>query len=357
MRAAVYCGTRNVYQDMIPSMKSLLIHSNVDKIYFLIEDDEFPYELPPEVECINVSNQQWFSEETCPNMKNRCSYMVLLRVVFTKIFPHLDKILTIDNDTIVKHNISELWDLNMADYYFAGATEPQFTKGTITYINMGVAMLNLQKLRDDHMDELLLQNLNTYYYQNAEQGCINDTCQGHILAIDKSYNVNQFTHKNRICTSTKIAHFAANPKWRTIPLVEKYRNIEIQRNIQDSSDVDFIIPHYNNIDGLRNTINSTFYKSFPHLHVIVVDDCSTKCDITILEKEYPGVKFIKSKVNGGPGAARQIGINNSSSPYLMFLDAGDKVSSRLAMSNALKTVAAQNDAYIYSFSWYNPVCK
>jgi len=38
-------------------MKSLLIHSNVEKIYFLIEDDEFPYKLPPEVECINVSKQ------------------------------------------------------------------------------------------------------------------------------------------------------------------------------------------------------------------------------------------------------------------------------------------------------------
>ena len=50
--------------------------------------------------------------------------MVLLRVVFTKIFPHLDKILTIDNDTIVKHNISELWDIDMTNYYFAGATEP-----------------------------------------------------------------------------------------------------------------------------------------------------------------------------------------------------------------------------------------
>jgi len=56
MRAAVYAGTRNVYQDMIPAMKSLLIHSNVEKVYFLIEDDTFPYPLPPEVECINVSN-------------------------------------------------------------------------------------------------------------------------------------------------------------------------------------------------------------------------------------------------------------------------------------------------------------
>ena len=67
-------------------------------------------------------------------MKNRCSYMVLLRVVFSKIFPSLDKILTIDNDTIVKSNISELWDMDLGDNYFAGCTEPFFTKSNITYL-------------------------------------------------------------------------------------------------------------------------------------------------------------------------------------------------------------------------------
>ena len=36
--------------------KSLLEHSNVEKIYFFIEDDIFPYALPQEIECINVSN-------------------------------------------------------------------------------------------------------------------------------------------------------------------------------------------------------------------------------------------------------------------------------------------------------------
>ena len=136
MRAAVYCGTRNVYEDMLPSARSLLVHSNVDKVYFLIEDDKFPYKLPKEVECINVSGQKWFNADTCPNMKNRCSYMVLLRAVFSKIFPHLDRILTIDNDTIVKGNISELWDLDLGDNYFAGCTEPYYTRGIITYINI-----------------------------------------------------------------------------------------------------------------------------------------------------------------------------------------------------------------------------
>lgn len=54
MKAAVYCGTRNLYRQMITAAKSLLIHSDVDKIYFLIEDDDFPYSLPPEIECLCV---------------------------------------------------------------------------------------------------------------------------------------------------------------------------------------------------------------------------------------------------------------------------------------------------------------
>ena len=57
MRTAVYAGTRNVYDRMLAPAKSLLMHSNVDKIYFLIEDNNFPDELPKEIECINVSNQ------------------------------------------------------------------------------------------------------------------------------------------------------------------------------------------------------------------------------------------------------------------------------------------------------------
>ena len=95
MRAAVYAGTRNIYADMIPSMKSLLMYSNVDKIYFLIEDDEFPYELPPEVECINVSNQKWFDPEG-PNFISKWSYMILLRAALTKLFPDLDRILSLE---------------------------------------------------------------------------------------------------------------------------------------------------------------------------------------------------------------------------------------------------------------------
>ena len=99
--------------------------------------------------------------------------MVLLRVVFSKIFPQLDRILTIDNDTIVRENISELWDLNLDGYYLAGCPEYKKTTENHIYINMGLAMLNLKKFREDGMDDKLLHDLNTYYFNEAEQSAIN----------------------------------------------------------------------------------------------------------------------------------------------------------------------------------------
>lgn len=348
MKAAVYAGTRNVYQDMIPSMKSLLIHSNVDKIYFLIEDDEFPYELPPEVECINVSNQRWF-DTSCINMKNRCSYMVLLRVVFCQIFPHLDRILTIDNDTIVKENISELWNLNMDDYYIAGCTEFQKTTPNFTYINMGVAMINLKKWREDELDKRLIQDLKTYYFEETEQTAINMACQGHILVLDSMYNRNNYTDLH--IGKEKIIHYAAVKKWQELPLIQKYRDIKVERNKPDNFDLDIIIPHYNNIVGLRETLKSMDYGLAT---ITVVDDCSTKLDgFEQLKKDFPRVNFLQLDHNSGPGAARQKGIESTHNPYFMFMDAGDCIASQKALAKAIKEIPIHSQAYIIGYTWWN----
>lgn len=348
MRAAVYCGTRNVYQDMIPSMKSLLIHSNVDKIYFLIEDDEFPYELPPEVECINVSNQQWFKSD-CINMKNRCSYMVLLRVVFCQIFPHLDRILTMDNDTIVRENISELWDLNLNNYYIAGCLEPYKSKPNFTYINMGVAMINLKKWRKDGLDQKLVQDLHTYYFEETEQTAINMACQGHTLILDHMYNRNNYTDLK--LGKEKIIHYAAVKGWQQLPLVEKYRQITIKRNQSDDFSLDIIIPYYNNIEGLRDTLNSINYGLAT---ITVIDDCSTKRDgYEELQKEFPNVTFLQLEHNSGPGAARQYGLEHTNNSYVTFIDTGDCIGSRAVLQKAIKNLYNYSQAYIFSYTSWN----
>ena len=350
MKAAVYCGTQNVYQDMIPSMKSLLIHSDVDKIYFLIEDDKFPYELPPEVECINVSNQIWFPEDG-PNMNNRCSYMVLLRAAFTKIFPNLDKILSVDNDIIITENISELWDIDLIDNYFAGVAEQRKSNEDYKYINFGFIMYNLKQLREDKKDDEIISKLNTYYYFDAEQDCFNKNCQNRLLELPAIYNCNWYTLKNSNATEAKVRHYAFTSNWRELSLVEKYRNMPITRNIKDNYNLDIAIPYYNDFEGLKNTLNSIYYNDLlSNITITVVNDAS-KISPEPLKKDYPLVNFIDLPENHGPGNARQVGIDSSTSPYIMFIDAGDIIFSKTNLITILDTIKEHGSCHLIQFGW------
>ena len=220
MKAACYCGTRNLYEDMIPAVKSLLKNSDVDKVYLLIEDDEFPYELPSCVECINVSNQPWFDPDG-PNYGNHWTYMVLMRAALHRVFPDLDKILSLDIDTVVAKDISDVWNLPVDNYWLAGAKELHKSSFRL-YINCGVMLLNLKKLRDDGKGDELIEALNTKRYDFNEQDCIAEKCQGGILEMPSDYNANTFTVPT---TTPKIMHFAAIPRWQNAPLVKVYRDM------------------------------------------------------------------------------------------------------------------------------------
>ena len=220
MKAAVYAGTKNLYSDMVTAAKSLVMNSGVDEIYFLIESDTFSYYLPPYVKTINVSKQRYFPK-TCPNVYKKWSYMTLMRCVLPKYLPNLDRILWLDVDTIVQDNIDELWDLDLTDYYFTGSLEAEKSTPEKPYINAGVMMINLKKLRQDGMDDILIDALNTKKFDFADQDCINELCQDKILVIPSTYNANDYTEK---CTNPKIRHFAAEKDWRENPILYQYRN-------------------------------------------------------------------------------------------------------------------------------------
>lgn len=356
MRAAVYAGTRNVYQDMIPSMKSLLIHSNVQKIYFLIQDDQFPYELPPEVECINISNQNYFTQD-CPNYSARCSYMVLLRAAFTKLFPHLDKILSIDNDIVINENISELWDIDLGDNYFAGVVEPRKSNDDFKYINFGFIMYNLKQLRADKQDDKIITDLNIHYYNEAEQDCYNFHCQGRFLELPSTYNCNWYTLKIANAEEAKVRHYAFTSKWQELAAVQEYRDAEIIRNIPDNYNLDIVIPYYNDFEGLKHTLDSVYYESlFKQVTITVVSDASPiSCEP--LEEIYPGVNFIYLTENHGPGNARQVGMNATSAPYIMFIDAGDVLLSKVNLVHILEEIPKHGSCHMIQFRWEDQFSK
>ena len=201
MKTVVYGATRNIYDRLVPCINSLRKNGNIDEVIVLAEDDWI--NLPISCKVINVKDQPYFVRGN-PNAAKRWTYMALMKCALSKVLD-LDKVLFLDCDTIVEHDISELWDLDMDGYYYAGVKQPGHSTVDFTYINTGVFMCNLKELRDGKEDELI-HMLNTKEYGFPDQDVINERCQGHILPIAGRFNRCAWTEPD---VETYITHYAA----------------------------------------------------------------------------------------------------------------------------------------------------
>lgn len=207
-RVAVYAATRNLYKDMVVAAKSLLYHNGADIVYFLIEDDSFPHELPPCIRTMNVSNQTLFHHNG-PNYSCHWTYMVLLRAALSKLFPQYDRLIHLDVDTVVLKPIDYLWSVDMTGYYYAAVEEKQITIRTHPYFNFGVAIHNLAKLRIDQADDTIINTINTVKLSLPEQDAVNSVCRRHILELPQEYNAMIFNIPKLPDDQACIKHFAS----------------------------------------------------------------------------------------------------------------------------------------------------
>ena len=219
-KVAVYAGTRNVYHNMAVAAKSLLCHTHIDRVWFLIEDDEFPEELPAVIKTKNMSGQQWFPEG--PNTRKRWSYMSLLRLALHEILPEEDRVLWLDIDTIVNADITDLFGTELDGCYVAAAEEPIRSKDPFLYFNAGVMILDLKKLRDG-MADLLIRYVNRVDLRFPDQDVINLLCQGRIKPISPYWNSNKWIVE---VSDPGITHFAADRNYEKQPLWQQYDRME-----------------------------------------------------------------------------------------------------------------------------------
>ena len=92
-------------------------------------------------------------------------------------------------------------------------------------------------------------------------------------------------------------------------------------------DISFIIPVYNAEKYVQRCVLSIFDQDFSQgtFEVIVIDDGSTDNSLLLtkqLAQEYSNILVI-SKENGGAASARNVGIEQASGEYLVFIDADD----------------------------------
>ena len=222
-RVAVYAGTRNIYEKMATSARSLLAHTHMDRVIFLMEDDQFPEYLPDVIECINVSGQRWFNPKG-PNYQSRWTYMALMRLVMPAIIVDEARTLWLDCDTIVLKDLEPLFDLDMNGMTFAMVEEPKrsISEGII-YHNSGVVLMDLNRMLG--VMGKLVAKINSTKMQYPDQDVINHTCQGKILTIPPVWNSCPYTGQPE---DPAIVHFAAQQNYAKHPLFMEYADMDWQ---------------------------------------------------------------------------------------------------------------------------------
>lgn len=225
----VYALTRNVYEWILPSIKSLVKYNKDVRIFILAEDDELPFELLTPVEVINVSGQKYFTDGSV-NYNNIFTYINLLKVRYPTLLP-VDKVIHLDIDTIVCDSLDDMFNADLHGKWFGAVPEynGKYKPFGDVYYNMGVAVINLDQMRKDGIEQVMQDYLNSVSQPWADQDAWNKYGleNSKIVEIDTRYNespVTDYTDNPAIVHYCSIRNWFTNRDMFRVEYLDKYRN-------------------------------------------------------------------------------------------------------------------------------------
>jgi len=156
------------------------------------------------------------------------------RLMAAELLPTVDKCIYLDSDIIVDRNLASLYEIELDGYYMAGAKAlawhlPEKNNysevrefglyDSSKYINAGAILLNLKKIREDNMTEVLLSHVDKNY-PCQDQDILNLLFYPNIKIIPLKYNFmvprivgNAFSleQKLRVYSAEEILDAKTNP--------------------------------------------------------------------------------------------------------------------------------------------------
>lgn len=117
--------------------------------------------------------------------------------------------------------------------------------------------------------------------------------------------------------------------------------------------VSIIMPYYNAAKYIKETVEAIIVQTYSDWELFIIDDCSPAPETSEVLLEVAAmdsrIKVIKAEVNGGAGAARNLGIAAAQGRYLAFCDSDDwwyptKLEEQLKFM--------QDNNYPFTCTWY-----
>ena len=155
----------------------------------------------------------------------RCDYFTLtiyFRLFIPSMFPQYDKGIYIDSDVVLTDDIAKLFDIDIGENYIGACndlsiadipplvayTEKAVGVNAKEYINSGVLLMNLKKMRDDDLEGHYLALLNKYHFDSIapDQDYLNAMCNGKIYYLEEKWDTMPNDAKPML-TETSLIHY------------------------------------------------------------------------------------------------------------------------------------------------------
>lgn len=148
------------------------------------------------------------------------------RILIPNLYPQYEKVLYLDSDIIILDDIAKLYNVNINNYLIGAVSERWFRnytefkgygekviglKSYKKYINAGIMLMNLQKLRNIQFEDKFLHLLETVKYRFAQdQDYFNRICKGNIKYLKEYWNASAYLYKK---SNPKIVHYTIFKPW------------------------------------------------------------------------------------------------------------------------------------------------
>ncbi len=160
----------------------------------------------------------------CKNEGAYCTPYTLLRLLADLIPNMPDKLLYLDIDMMAGDDISKLYNIDIDNYEYAAVKEKYGSKIIRRdYINAGMLLLNMKKIRETKLLEKARNLIKTKKLIFADQDAIYWNTQSKLLVPRKFNEQSKFNKKD-----TVICHFCKRLMLRPYPHTENFKQWQIE---------------------------------------------------------------------------------------------------------------------------------
>ena len=244
----LFCGNDKVFDGMLTCSLSIVKRtesrepfafyvftmdvSHIDPKYVPVTDAQIDfyenimksYNEDNKVIKIDVTKEYHDTFDGCPNESAYCSPYTLIRLLADKVDGMPDKLLYLDADIMFNRDIHLLYDIDVSEYEYAAARD-HYGKYLLRpdYINAGVLLFNMVKMKENHVFEKAVDQLRNKKLLFADQSALfRSTSKKKMLP--QRFNDQKFLHKH-----TVVRHFSKRLFWLPYPHTENIKQWDVSK--------------------------------------------------------------------------------------------------------------------------------